>query len=437
MSLDLQYVSIEKIQPAPYNPRKQLKPSDPGYIRLAESMDRFGYAQPLVWNRRTGHLISGHVRLQIAVARGDKTAPCVVVDLCLAEEKALNVRLNKSARDWDFDKLSALLSELAANPTIDETLTGFEPADLDRLLPMHEPESGTGLVEPEAPAEPEEPVTQPGDLIELGQHRVLCADATSEAAVGRLLGDELGAASLCLTDPPYGVAYDTSNRPHPRKGGEVASNESSVTGGQRRSKLQNDGLSAKKFEPFLQSGLRGVKAALRPGAATYVWMSNKHLGLTRRLLGDAGFHVACDLIWAKESFSPGYGDYNEQVERCVYGWKKGKRRRFYGPKNESTLWRVHRDPTASYRHPTQKPLELFERATRNSSKRGDLVFDPFLGSGTTLIAAARLGRRCFGIELEPGYCDVIVRRFIALAGKGAVTAEVADRYTAPRSQEVA
>ncbi|MEM6260402.1 MAG: site-specific DNA-methyltransferase [Planctomycetota bacterium] len=420
---------IENIQPAPYNPRKPVRPDSSSYISAKESLDRFGLVQPYVVNRRTGHLVSGHVRLQIAIARGEKTVPCVFVDLSLEEEKALNIRLNKSAGEWDREKLATVLGELAANPNIEETLTGFEPADLDRLLPSCGLDPYVDHVEPDTEPSREAPITKPGDLIELGQHRVLCGDATCEANVGRVLSDELGTAALGLTDPPYGVGYDASNRPqpHPRKRRNAVTRDSPEAG-RRRSKLRNDNLPAEQFEPFLRAAIDTAHRALRPGAAAYVWMSNRHLGLTRRLLEAVGFHVSCDLIWAKESFSPGYGDYNEQVERCVYGWKKGKRRRFYGPKNESTLWRVHRDPTASYRHPTQKPLELFERAIRNSSKRSDLVFDPFLGSGTTLIAAARLGRRCFGIELEPGYCDVIVRRFIALAGESAVSAEVARRY---------
>lgn len=146
------------------------------------------------------------------------------------------------------------------------------------------------------------------------------------------------------------------------------------------------------------------------------------------LLTEKNFKISSVLIWAKESFSPNFSDYNEQVEFCLYGWKSGAKHNWYGPKNESTLWRINRDRTSLYNHPTQKALLLAERAIRNSSKQADIVFDPFLGSGTTLIAAARLGRRCFGIEIEPRYCDCIVRRYIALAGEGSVSKEIADRY---------
>ena len=146
------------------------------------------------------------------------------------------------------------------------------------------------------------------------------------------------------------------------------------------------------------------------------------------LLTEWNFNISCVITWVKESFAPGFEDYNEQTEFCIYGWKGGTRHRWYGPKNESTLWQVHRDRTTAYRHPTQKALELAERALRNSSRSGDIVFDPFLGSGTTLIAAARLGWRCFGMEIEPKYCDIIVRRYIATAGKDSVSKKVLKRY---------
>jgi DNA modification methylase len=142
-----------------------------------------------------------------------------------------------------------------------------------------------------------------------------------------------------------------------------------------------------------------------------------------------GYRVGCVLTWAKESFSIGYGDYNQQTEFCLYAWKQGTgRHRWYGPTNETTLWQVARDHTQHYLHPTQKPVELAERALRNSSKRGDIVMDVFLGSGTTLVAAERLGRRCFGIEIDPKYCDVVIRRYIALVGEGNVPAGLAERY---------
>jgi DNA modification methylase len=154
------------------------------------------------------------------------------------------------------------------------------------------------------------------------------------------------------------------------------------------------------------------------------------------LLTARGFKVASVITWAKESFSPSFGNYNEQVEYCLYGWKSGARHFWYGPANESTLWQIHREPTKQYQHPTQKPLELAERAMRNSSLRGQIVLDTFLGSGTTLIAAEKLSRKCFGIEITPHYCDVIVRRWIAFVGVDNVPQNLTEKYCLGKFEEV-
>jgi DNA modification methylase len=163
-----------------------------------------------------------------------------------------------------------------------------------------------------------------------------------------------------------------------------------------------------------------------------------------QLLINLGFKVSCVITWAKESFAIGYGDYNQQTEFCLYGWKEDNgAHHWYGPTNESTLWQVKRDPTHSYQHPTQKPLELAERAIRNSTRSGNIVLDTFLGSGTTLIAAQRTGRRCFGVEIDPHYCDVIARRYIAFVGENVADPGLVKRYqvkgrpAAPRKTSVA
>jgi DNA modification methylase len=149
----------------------------------------------------------------------------------------------------------------------------------------------------------------------------------------------------------------------------------------------------------------------------------------RQLLESIGIKVSCVITWAKESFAIGYGDYNQQTEFCIYGWRENNgAHRWYGPTNESTLWQIHRDPTKEYKHPTQKPLELAERAMRNSSLRGQIVLDTFLGSGTTLIATERLSRKCFGVEIDPHYCDVIVRRWIAFVGVDNAPQNLVEKY---------
>ena len=412
-------ISISRINPAPYNPRKDLKPDDRQFQQLVRSMDEFGFVEPLVWNKCTGNLVGGHQRFKVLLARGIQEVQVSVVNLPLAKEKALNIALNKISGQWDNDKLAELLDELIKTPEIELDAMGFEMPEAEQLIADILGDSDADDLFDVAGelADNRPTVTKPGDLIELGQngrHRILCGDATKPADLAQLMADSR--ARLCHTDPPYGVSYDRSNRPAVKKRG--SSNEL----------IKNDDLTPKRYASWFGKVATGMVEVLAPGAPYYIWNAHKNFGLMHDLLTANNFKVASAIVWAKESFSPGFGDFNEQVEFCLYGWKRGARHRWYGPKNESTVWRVKRDRTDLYRHPTQKALELAERAIRNSSRKDDVVFDPFLGSGTTLIAAARLGRRCFGLEIEPGYCDIIVRRYIALAGRDAVSDELLNRY---------
>ncbi len=422
-------MAISKINPAPYNPRVDLRPDDRRYQSIAKSIDEFGLVQPVVVNERTGTLVAGHQRLKVLQARGETHVDAVVVKLSPAKEKALNLALNKVSGDWDQEKLVAVLDELIRTPDIDIEISGFALPEIDELV-THLAESSAAEDEAfdvEADLASGRPtITEPGDRLELGlhgEHRLLCADATVPGSLEQLMGDLQ--AKLCHADPPYGVSFDPRNRPGP-KNSKAARRLSE----RYAPKITNDDLSPERYAAWFQRVTSTLSDALAPGAAFYIWNSHRFFGLMHDLLTAHGFKVASTLVWAKESFAPSFGDYNERVEFCLYGWKSGARHAWFGPKNASTLWEIHRDRTSAYRHPTQKALELAERAIRNSSKRGDIVFDPFLGSGTTLIAAARLGRRCFGLEIEPRYCDVIVRRYIALAGAGAVPRAIAKRYTA-------
>ncbi len=404
-------VSIRCIQPAPYNPRKELRPEHAEYQRLLRSMDEFGCVEPLIWNRRTGHLVGGHQRFQILLAKGATDVEVSVVDLPLEKEKALNVALNKIAGDWDDKKLAIVLEEIAQLPDIDLEVTGFDANDLGELLEevrgpsSDEPES----FDPDAALDPDRPaITQPGELLALGPHRVLCADATDPLAYRALLGKE--SARLLFCDPPYNVSYDSRQRPTAPK---------RATPKRRWSAIRSDSMSPSKYANWFRRFARSAADSLDPGSSFYIWHGHACFGLLHDSLREVELRPSCVLTWAKESFALGFGDYNEQTEFALYGHKLGAKRRFFGPKNETTLWSIHRDPTAAYQHPTQKALQLAERALRNSSRTGEIVLDPFLGSGTTLIAAARTGRRGFGLEIEPKYCDVIVRRYLALVGESA------------------
>ena len=418
-------ISVKKINPASYNPRKNLKPDDRQYAQLVKSINEFGFVEPLVWNRITGNIVGGHQRFKVLMAQGVKEVDVSVVDLSIEKEKALNIALNKVSGDWDQDKLATLLDELCKNTDIDIESTGFDLPEIENILADFKDPNLQETFDVEDELNKTGPaITKLGDLISLGiggQHRLLCGDVTVAKDIQKLMGQFRAQAVNC--DPPYSISYNRNNRPTAKS--KKAKIERSDT---RSMKLQNDDLTPQQYRRWFSKVADAINEAIVPGAAFYIWNSHKNFGLMHDLLSERNFKISCVITWAKESFSPNFSDYNEQVEFCLYGWKGGAKHNWYGPKNESTLWDIHRDRTSLYRHPTQKALELAERAIRNSSKYGDLVFDPFLGSGTTLIAAARLGRRCFGLEIEPRYCDCIVRRYIALAGQKAVSPDILERF---------
>jgi DNA modification methylase len=415
-------VAIHRINPAPHNPRRDLRPEDPEYAQLMRSLDEFGLVEPLIWNSRTGNLVGGHQRYKLLVARGATSVPVSVVDLPLEREKVLNLALNKVQGRWDEDKLAALLTELTQLPDIDLDVTGFEPPEIERLTAPPDP---LGPQPEEIDLEQSaqlDPVTKVGELIELGAHRLLCGDATQPRELDRLMQGER--ADILFSDPPYNASYSADNRPT-----DAASRRSK----RAWSGIRNDNLARTQYRAWFSRVASNIVDALRPGAPFYLWHGHAQFGLLHDVLSELGFHPSCVLTWAKESFSPGFSDYQQATEFCLYGWRLGARHPWYGPKNASTLWSVHRDRVQTYQHPTTKALELADRALRHSSRAGEVVLDPFLGSGTTLIAAARLGRRCFGLEIEPKYCDVVVRRFIALVGEGAAPADLVRRYAMPKA----
>ena len=422
--MNIQRVSIDRINPAPYNPRLDLKPGDAAYEKLKRSLDEFGCVEPLVWNRRTGNLVGGHQRFKVLLARGESEVDVSVVDLPSEREKALNVALNKISGDWDPRKLAELLDELTKVENFDVQLTGFDLPDVEALIAdvLHTAQDTDEDFDVEAAMRSREPaVTQPGDLIELGRHRLLCGDASTLDDVRRLLGE--AQVDLLFTDPPYNVDYYGGNRPRPEKARPKRSRQ--------WDRIYADNLSQEQYLTWLGEVLDNVKDFLLPGAAFYIWNGHRQFGPMHLMLEQIGWKVSCVITWAKESFAIGYGDYNQQTEFCLYGWNPhlgNGSHHWYGPANESTLWPVHRDPTRSYLHPTQKPLALAERAIGNSTRPGQRVLDVFLGSGTTLIAAERTGRRGYGLEIDPHFCDVIVRRYIAFVGEEAVNPKLAARY---------
>ena len=410
-------IDINQINPAAYNPRKDLKPGDPEYEKLKVSLSEFGYVDPLIWNEATGNLVGGHQRLKILKEQGIQEVEVSVVNLPLEREKALNLALNKIQGAWDNDKLAVLLDELVKIPDFEISLSGFDIPEISKIFDNYlEPAVGDSVEDPQAIIEP---VTKQGDLILLGPHRILCGDSSVPDDVAKLIADNK--VSQIFSDPPYCVNYSAENRP--------VSIDIKAKPNERWRKILNDNLPQKDYEKWLKQVFQNINPYLAQGAAFYIFNGHRQFGPMHQMLLELGMHVSCVITWAKESFSPGYGDYNQQTEFCLYGWKEDNgAHNWYGPENESTLWQIHREQSCDLEHPTQKPLLLAERAIKNSSKRGDIVLDMFLGSGTTLIAAERLSRVCYGMELDPRYCDVMARRYISFAGADGVSEEIRNKY---------
>ncbi|MFB0552287.1 MAG: site-specific DNA-methyltransferase [Phycisphaerae bacterium] len=399
--LNVERIPISKIKPAAYNPRKDLKPGDPEYEKLLKSIDEFDCVEPLVWNRRTGNLIGGHQRLKILAARGDTEVMCSVVDLSPEREKALNLALNKISGSWDDEKLAILLDELIRVPEFDVELTGFDLPEaselIDRLLLKNADEGDDFDVESEL-QQIVEPKTEPGELIELGPHRILCGDCTDIANIKQLMEDKK--AQLVFTDPPYAVGYH---------GGRV--------GKDWEHKLHQDGekhwdqMTVTCYQKLLTKSLHHAYQFSDDKTALYLWFASARIAAVIEALSAAKWEMRNLLVWVKNTFAGSlFAQYKHRYEPCFYCFKKGKSTRWYGPTNETTVWECDK-PHRNEGHPTIKPLPLAMRAIRNSSAVGDILLDLFLGSGTTIIAAQRTGRVCFGTELEPRYCDVIRKRY--------------------------
>jgi DNA modification methylase len=392
--LDIQKVSVEKLNPAKYNPRKDLKPSDPEYEKLKRSIETFGYVEPVIWNKRTGHIVGGHQRYKILKAQGAKEIECVIVDMPEDEEKALNVALNKVNGEWDLPKLADLISELDES-MFDISLTGFDAAEIEDLFSkVHDKDvKDDGFDEEKAIEEIEEPISKHGDIWILGKHRLICGDSTKAETYAALMEDKK--ANLCVTDPPYNVNY-TAGRENERK-------------------IKNDNMEDKNFYEFLLAAFKNIFTVLDDGAAVYVFHADTEGLNFRKAFKDAGFHLANVCIWVKNSLVLGRSDYQWQHEPILYGWKPTGKHRWYSDRKQTTIWNFDR-PTKSPDHPTMKPVPLMAYPIQNSTMTNCIVLEPFVGSGSTLIACQQTGRICYGVELDEKYVDVIVKRYIEYVG---------------------
>ena len=426
--MNIQTISIDRINPAPYNPRLDLQPGDPMYQKLERSVDEFGLVEPLVWNQQTGNLVGGHQRLKVLKARGVTEVQVVVVDLQLVKEKALNLALNKVQGDWDQQKLAEMLNELVQTPDFEFGLTGFQ---LDEAQDLVAEILGANLAKKdehfdleEALAAAETPVTQPGDLIILGtdpkrQHRLLCGDSTNHEHVRRLMDGQR--AHLFATDPPYLVDYDGTNHPGGKNGKRKDwSGSYGVT-------WDDADANTELYDKFIGTA---VAEALGTHTPWYCWHASRRQAMLEAAWIKHGAFVHCQIIWVKNKGVPTRTWYMWQHEPCLMGWIRGNMPSRTDERRLSTVWQIDTIPNGADRpnHPTPKPLDVFEIPIRQHTVPGEICYEPFSGSGTQFIAAERLQRRCFGIEISPTYCDVIVRRYIAFAGESAVAPAIAEKY---------
>ena len=361
-------MDISQIKPyeknAKKHPKKQVE-------QVAASIKEFGFNQPIVVDK-SGVIIVGHGRLEAAKLLGMTDVPAITVDL--TEEQANSYRLadNKlNESEWDMNLVIEELKGLSESML---ELTGF---DKDLII---EPDEADDVI----PDAPEEPQSKLGDLYELGNHRVLCGDSTKLEDVERMMDGKK--ADMVFTDPPYGVNYEGIN---------------------------ND--SREGLEDLLIDSFGVVVSNSKSGASAYVFHSDRCADIFHKVFRTY-FHFSSMIIWEKPSLVLSQTDYQSKHEPCLYGWVDNGTHQFFGDRKQVSVWRTDKEPRI-HGHTTPKPVEIVTRAIGNSSKSEDIVLDPFLGSGSTLIAAEKTGRICYGMELDPKYVDVIVQRYVDYTGQ--------------------
>jgi DNA modification methylase len=385
----IQKIRVSEINPAKYNPRKDLKPGDPAYEKLKRSMTEFGYVEPIIWNEETGNIVGGHQRYKILLEAGHTEVECVVVKLSADKEKALNLALNKVTGDWEIEALADLLHELNEQD-FDLSLTGFDAAEIEDLFSqVHDKDVTDDDFDLDKALE-EEPVSKPGDIWLLGRHRLMCGDSTKAETYEKLMDGKN--ANLILTDPPYGVAYEGS-----------------------QGTIKNDNLQDEEFYKFLLSAFKNMESIMANDASIYVFHADTKGLIFRRAFVDAGFYLSGVCQWVKQSLVLGRSPYQWKNEPCLFGWKKGGKHKWYAGRSETTIWEFDK-PSKNKLHSTMKPIPLMAYPIKNSTAVNAIVVDPFSGSASTMIACEQTDRICFAIEIEERFVDVGVKRFIEYVG---------------------
>ncbi len=448
-----------KLKPAAYNPRKM---PEEERVSLKRSLQNFGQAIPIIINTKD-EIIGGHQTTEVAIDLGmEKVDVRVVTGLSAKKERVLNIALNRIKGTWDEEKLANLIATIAASDENDLMLTGFGSQELDEMIErskklLEEDDEDGNIDLQEAHDAIKNPETKPGDIIELGDHRIICGDGTNADTYRTLL--KQNPVDMIFTDPPYNVAYNSRSRKLISQGKE---------------NIQNDKMSRKDFADFSGKFMHCFNAYLKPGGVFYIctgWSSHPDFVNAIRTLEDA-WNISGAIIWDKRQFTMGWQDYRYQYEMIIYGFKNGEAHYFIEDRKQSDLWddiavresselpewaqtgkrmpikigkrdciayleskdklilqlgdrsyvaihdeertdvwRIKRMSHTKMVHPTEKPVALAKRAIINSSKRGETVLDAFSGSGSTLMACEATGRKFVGIEMDPKWCDVIKMRW--------------------------
>ena len=387
--MNIRKVAVSKINPAKYNPRKDLKPGDPAYEKLKRSMTEFGYVEPIIWNEETGNIVGGHQRYKILLEEGHDEVECVVVKLSSEREKALNVALNKVTGDWEFEALADLIKDLEAQD-FDVTLTGFDAAEIEDLFSqVHDKDVNEDDFDVDAALE-EEPISKQGDIWLLGKHRLICGDSTKAETFEKLMDGKKG--NLVVTDPPYGVSYDGS-----------------------QGTIKNDNLQDEEFYKFLLDAFINMENHMANDASIYIFHADTKGHIFRKAFQDAGFYLSGVCQWVKQSLVLGRSPYQWKHEPCLFGWKKKGKHKWYAGRSETTVWNFDK-PSRSELHSTMKPVPLIAYPIKNSSSVNSIVIDPFGGSGSTLIACEQTDRICYTAELDEKFADVIAKRYMEAVG---------------------
>jgi len=387
----IELVQVSKLTPYVNNSRTH---TEEQIAQIVASISEYGFTNPVLIGT-DNDIIAGHARVQAARSMSMKSVPCIRLGHLTDEQKrAYVIADNKLALNagWDDDMLRLELEALK-DLDFDISLTGFTQEEFEAMFEVEELEDDIDTV----PLPPKDPRTKQGEVWVLGRHRLMCGDSTKKEHVERLMNGKQ--ADLWVTDPPYNVAY-------------VGKTKDALT-------IQNDKMDASHYKQFLIDAFSCAFDSLKPGASYYIWHADLEGHNVRNAIVEIGQQIRQCLVWVKDSMVMGRQDYHWQHEPCLYGWREGAAHKWFSDRTQTTILNFDR-PTRNAEHPTMKPVALILYLIKNSMPKKGLVLDTFLGSGTTLIAAEEGGGTCYGMELDPAYCDVVIERWEKLTGGVAV-----------------